>query len=173
MNKCQTCDENLATIHVTEVPKGYEIGSGPLERKHICEACAQRLQLPDMHVSGHKGTVDIWKLLQKSAQRARRQSGLSCPDCGMTLGEFRGKGRLGCPRDYEIFRDHLDVLLQRIQNATEHVGRIPGLGDSDLQRIAQLSDLRAKLQTAIRDEHYEDAAQLRDEIQTLETQSGV
>jgi protein-arginine kinase activator protein McsA len=64
--------------------------------------------------------------LQQSARAQAQATSLACPDCGMTLAEFRSKGRLGCPRDYEIFREHLDPLIERIHNAKHHLGRGPG-----------------------------------------------
>jgi protein arginine kinase activator len=88
----------------------------------------------------------------------------------MSLAEFRSKGRLGCPKDYEVFRAHLDPLLLRVHNASAHRGRLPGMDEGTRQRLQQLSDLRAKLEAAIREEAYESAARLRDEIQELEAQ---
>ncbi|MEW6072797.1 MAG: UvrB/UvrC motif-containing protein [Planctomycetota bacterium] len=175
--KCQICNQNAATIHITEIPSGQfaaEKDSGaaeekaPLVQRHLCESCAQNLNLPQMQVSP-KSVVNIWKLLQQSAKKAREEGGLSCPDCGMSLAEFRSKGRLGCPKDYEVFKAHLIPLLQRIHNASRHVGRLPGLDEQTLRRMNQLNDLRQRLQAAIREEDYEDAARLRDEIQGIET----
>jgi protein arginine kinase activator len=140
----------------------------PMVDRHICEACAQNLNLPQMQVVP-KAVVNIWKLLQQSAKKARRQKDeLTCPECGMTLTEFRGKGKLGCPKDYEIFREDLTPLLQRIHNATRHIGRIPGLDPEDLERMNRLTDLRSKLEGAIRGEEYEKAARFRDEIAQIE-----
>lgn len=181
---CQICSQNPATVHITEIPSGHFVPEGtktdgepeaggdqddrpPLEQKHICETCAQKLNLPQMQVVP-KAVVNIWKLLQQSAKKARKKSGLSCPDCGMSLAEFRSKGKLGCPKDYEIFQDHLNPLLQRIHNATRHTGRIPGIAPGDLDRMNRLTDLRAKLEGAIREEDYEDAARFRDEIAQIE-----
>ena len=183
--KCQICHQNPATVHITEIPPGhFDPGATPpvesdfgtagpgaaLEQKHICEPCAQNLKLPQMQLAP-KSVVNIWKLLQQSAKKAREEGGLSCPECGMSLAEFRSKGRLGCPRDYEIFKAHLTPLLQRIHNATMHVGRIPGLDEATLSQMNHLTDLRQRLEAAIREEDYEDAAKLRDEITQIEAVS--
>ncbi len=166
---CELCNKHSATVHVTEISKGG--GGAPLlQQKHVCEACARSLELPHDPGSLNKGMLDIWKLLRQSAQKARAEGSLSCPQCGMSLAEFRSKGRLGCPKDYEVFRAHLEPLLLRVHNAKEHRGRVPGLSDTQRARMAQISDLRAKLEVAIREEAYESAARLRDEIQELEAQ---
>lgn len=166
---CGLCKKK-ATVHITEIAYHATDGSETtpsIEQKHLCDGCAQKLNMPHMPLP-QKGMVDIWKLLQQSARRAREEGGLSCPECGMTLAEFRSKGRLGCPKDYEVFAAHLDPLLSKIHNATSHTGRVPGIDESDLKRMQHLTDLRAKLEEAIREEAYESAARLRDEIQGLE-----
>ena len=112
--------------------------------------------------------LQVWKLLKESAKRARQESSVACPECGMTLAEFRSKGRLGCPHDYEVFAAHLKPLLLRVHNAAQHRGRLPGQDEGTRRRRQRLSDLRSKLEAAIREEAYESAAQLRDEIQELE-----
>lgn len=129
--KCQNCQEEPAQVHVTELadepPQPMGEGQLPVwafEEQHLCEACAQKTGVPFTQIK--KTQLEIWKLLHATAQRQRRESTLSCPDCGMTLAEFREKGRLGCPRDYEIFRDHLDRLLERVHNSDRHTGRLPG-----------------------------------------------
>ena len=37
-----------------------------------------------------------------------------CPVCQITFLEFRNSGRLGCPYDYEVFRDEL--MLAALEN---------------------------------------------------------
>lgn len=163
---CELCHQKPATVHVTEITRSPE-DARIVQEQHICEPCAQKLDLPTSGVSAVKGS-EIWKLLTKSAQIAR-MIGPSCPECGMSLAEFRSKGRVGCPKDYEIFRAHLDPLLLRVHGAKEHRGRLPGVSETDRARVQQLHELRARLEAAIRDEAYESAARLRDEIQELES----
>jgi protein arginine kinase activator len=139
-------------------------------QKHLCEACARSLELPSAPLVIGKGGPEFWKLLRQSAQKARAEGSLACPQCGMSLAEFRSKGRFGCPKDYEIFRAHIEPLLLRVHNAQTHRGRLPGLEAKGPVLAQQLSDLRSKLEAAIREEAYESAARLRDEIQELEAQ---
>ncbi len=176
---CQNCLKNVATVHVTEIEKP-EVGvalekpakpadgsSSSVHEQHLCEVCAQSMDLPHMPAS-KKTVADIWKLLQLSAQQTRKKGGQTCPSCGMTLDEFRKKGRLGCAKDYEVFGAHIGDLLERVHGARTHVGRIPGTSEADLERQKRLTDLRSQLDTAIREEAYESAARLRDELKTLE-----
>ena len=169
---CQNCQKNVATVHVTEIVEpdaDAEVApaTGQVLEQHLCEICAQTMDLP--HMPAVKKTMaDIWKLLQLSAQQTRKKGGLACPDCGMTLDEFRKKGRLGCAKDYEVFKGHILELLERVHGSRTHVGRLPGTTDAEIERQKRMSVLRHELETAIRDEAYENAARLRDEIKGLE-----
>lgn len=131
--KCQVCQHHPAAFHVTEINEVDPSLTDPhqqIEQRHLCPECARQLNLPHMPVS-KPAQLDIWKLLQQSARAQAHATHLACPDCGMTLAEFRAKGRLGCPRDYEIFQEHLDPLIERIHNAKLHSGRGPGSEEGD------------------------------------------
>lgn len=125
--KCESCQQNEARVHILDLADpapGAPGPAGPIARqRHLCDQCArdQKLALPQVK----KQPLDIWKLLQHAGQKQRRETQLTCPDCGMTLAEFREKGRLGCPKDYEVFAVHLQPLLERIHNAKQHRGRLP------------------------------------------------
>ena len=169
---CQSCGEHPATVHVTEIvhekePTATEAEGTDVQERHLCEACSQSANLPHAPVI-KKSVAEIWKLLQASASRGQKEGGISCPDCGMTLMEFRQKGRLGCPKDYEVFTAQLRDLLERIHGATSHAGRLPGLDDASLAQRNRVSELQQKLAKAIRAEAYEHAAQLRDELKSMQ-----
>ena len=173
---CQNCGSNPATMRVIDVqypPKAADSDAPSTyatEERSLCDACAKAADLP--HATVIKQSVtEIWKVLKAKAEKGRKESGVSCPDCGMTLMEFRQRGRLGCPKDYEVFAPHLRDLFERIHGATKHVGRSPGLDSGDLQRMRRRTELQKELESAIRDEAYEQAAQLRDELRTLEQPS--
>ncbi|MCA8913186.1 MAG: UvrB/UvrC motif-containing protein, partial [Planctomycetes bacterium] len=98
----------------------------------------------------------------------------ACPECGMTLSEFRARGRFGCPLDYEVFAEHLDPLFERIHDVqpARHEGRLPegDGGDEVIEKQRSLADLRKQLENAVAEENYELAAELRDQIVELEGQ---
>jgi protein arginine kinase activator len=172
---CQHCLKNAASVHVTEIVHETALGgtaesAAPQKKavseQHLCDVCAQSLDLPHSAAT-KKSQADIWKLLQLS-QQSRKKSGQTCTSCGMTLDEFRKKGRLGCAKDYEVFAAHIGDLLERVHGARTHVGRVPGSSEADLERMKRLIELRTRLDVAIREEAYESAARLRDELKALE-----
>jgi protein arginine kinase activator len=169
--QCQVCQKSPATVHVTEIAetpgKDGNAGSREVSEQHLCEACAAKVDLP-VTPGVVKSAQDIWKLLQISAQQTKKR-GPACPECGMSLDELRKKGRLGCARDYEVFKSHIGDLLERVHGARAHVGRVPGTTEEESLRSQRLTLLKQKLEDAIRSEAYESAARLRDEIKALDT----
>jgi protein arginine kinase activator len=87
----------------------------------------------------------------------------------MKYAQFRAQGRLGCPRDYEVFRGLLEPLLDRIHRQTRHVGKSPARRRRHVSR-AELTALRSQLRAATEAERYEEAARLRDLIRERESQ---
>jgi len=75
---------------------------------------------------------------------------------------------LGCPHDYIAFQEELIPLLENIHGETQHSGRIPKRAPDDSRKQFQIIKLKNELRQAIAEETYERAAELRDEIQTLE-----
>jgi protein arginine kinase activator len=170
---CQICQKNHASVHVTEIVEIHGEDGGKksvrkeVQERQLCESCAASVDLPHAPLL-KKSPADIWKLLQVSAQQTKRRPSPSCPDCGMSLDEFRKKGRLGCARDYEVFKNHIGDLLERVHGARSHVGRVPGASEADTLRSQRLSTLKRQLEEAVRAEAYESAARLRDEIKTID-----
>ena len=83
-----------------------------------------------------------------------------CPNCGITLEEIRKTGKLGCPKDYDVFRDYFTEVLTIIQHRLENKGKRPSNADS----VIKLQRLNSQLRIAIRREDFETAATLRDQI---------
>jgi protein arginine kinase activator len=159
--KCQFCGK-AATVHLTDIIDQHQ------KELHLCEACAR-----DHHVwPEHQQDLNLPALLHLllgqpvtplTAEAARAR----CPECGLSYGEFRQAGRLGCPHDYQAFRAELTPLLERIHRAGRHVGKSPRR-PGDPARQADLAALYRRLQDAVTAERFEDAARLRDLIRQKE-----
>lgn len=164
---CQNCHKNQATVTVLELQSSSPEGTKSYQEEQLCEICAQSKNLPHAPLQ-KKSLGDIWKLLQSSGAQVPKQNELVCPDCGMSREEFRRKGRVGCANDYELFGKDVEDVLERIHGSTQHVGRLPGVSKEDLARMEAVAELRKRLQVAIADEAYENAARIRDELEGLQ-----
>lgn len=105
-----------------------------------------------------------------------------CAGCGTTYAAFKESGLLGCPACYDAFADRLGPLIERAhEGGCHHVGKFPrralkdirAMGDTERvetllgdirEREERLESIRKSLAKAVRDEDYERAAMLRDEL---------
>ncbi len=157
--KCQLCP-NPATVHLTDIVEGQK------RVVHLCQGCAEAQQLVKQQELNLPAILQTL-LGQHLGQQTDRLARLVCPQCGIRYMEFRAQGRLGCPHDYEVFRDGLEPLLKRIHRADRHVGKSPRR-QVDQVRHAELLDLRKRLQEAVQAEAFEEAARLRDLLRIKE-----
>lgn len=163
--KCQKCD-NAATFHITELT-----GAEPHEL-HLCEEHARNYLSPSSEdlsdaVPGVAGMIVQQMAVGETAEDLARLDRQACPICGITFLEFRKKGRLGCPNDYECFTKELQPLLVNIHGQTQHVGKCPQHSEAAADKT-QLIRLRREMKEAVTQENYERATELRDEIRNLE-----
>jgi len=158
---CQHCNQAKATVHITDtLPEKRE--------RHLCDDCAEK---EGVIVKQHPQTTNA--ILQEFIKHKSGLAGVddrSCPKCGITFREFRLKGQLGCPHDYEAFRPVLEPLIERAHDgATQHIGKVPSTAGALVRKNTDLLRLKCELQAAVDQENYEQAAQLRDQIEKLES----
>ena len=157
--KCQKCTKQ-ATLHITEI-----VSEDQFEELHLCEECANKhLYEPQGKGLGKGSDSGPAEESEEMAALNQRQ----CPMCGIKFVEFRNSGRLGCPHDYQEFREELAPLLENIHGETKHVGKTPRRLPQNQQKHAELVTLRKQLVQAVNKEDYEEAARLRDLIRQVE-----
>ncbi|MCI0498559.1 MAG: UvrB/UvrC motif-containing protein [Planctomycetales bacterium] len=161
---CQSCKEKTATIHLTEITSGQRCET------HLCQDCARQQGLT---VKTQMPLNELLNTLLSAQPKTGNpapssvsvQSEHACPSCGMTLKRFAAEPLLGCPNDYAEFQVELLPLIEQSHNGkSRHCGKVPaGTSDQDRKEI-QLIQLRRKLEQAIKNEDYEAAAKIRDQI---------
>lgn len=162
---CQICKKNQATIHLTEITDGIRT------EMHLCETCA--------HENGvaAKSQLSVNELLNNLLATqptdedlfGAAEEAISCPQCGFTLEQFTKEAVLGCPYDYEVFEKSLLPLIEKAHNGrTTHCGKAPSKTSTDTKKQIELLTLQQKLDTAVKNEDYELAAELRDKINQMD-----
>ena len=135
------------------------------EELHLCEECYHKFFYEPQQAGGiPKGGAGQGEESDETSLLNQRE----CSVCGVKFVEFRNTGRLGCPHDYQEFREELLPLLENIHGETRHCGKTPRRLPHNKQTQSELLQLRKQLQQAVTREAYEDAAQLRDKIRQLE-----
>ncbi|MCB9892508.1 MAG: UvrB/UvrC motif-containing protein [Planctomycetes bacterium] len=154
--RCERCKIREATVHILELLEVPE----PMQR-HLCETC---FNMQPGTTAPPPSIPDLF--LQIMAHKSARSGTQKCPECGLTLREFRAKGRFGCAKDYEVFASQLDDLMEKIHGETRHTGRAPGEAGIE-QAMREVDQLKDRLRRSIAAEDYEQAARLRDRIDDL------
>ncbi|WP_437185977.1 UvrB/UvrC motif-containing protein [Planctomicrobium sp. SH668] len=157
-----------ATLHITEIKSGKSISL------HLCETCAQEYLstvevggIPEEYSATYSPAPSKDPVLEDDQPEVGAKT---CPSCGITFKQFRSQGRLGCPRDYEVFHSEIVPLLESIHGETQHVGKFPPEVSENSRRQHELIRLRNELKSAVDEELYEQAAKVRDQIQVIEAE---
>ena len=140
--KCENCGKNEVTfVYQSNV-------NGQVEEKHLCAQCAEKLGYAQ----------------RAAAQRQRMMRGFNSFFGGGVLEDFFSP--------MPFFADMPALGPARREPAKEE--RKDGLVDreeeSRFARMRQMNALRMEMKEAVRQENFERAAQLRDEIRALEAE---
>lgn len=164
--KCDYCDSK-ATVFLTQLAEGQ------MKKVCLCDSCAKErgvtdptgFSLADMLMGNFQKAIDA-----PIVQRREKIAGGAkiCPECGFTFDDLQKVRRFGCGNCYEVFADEVGPMLRGMHKGVSHAGKVPeGLMETHF-RHKRLEELRSKLEQAISSESYEEAAQIRDEIRTLD-----
>ena len=181
---CQNCGENEANVRYTQIINGVK------KEMVLCEKCSKELGISNMDLSM---PIDLSSFLGEFFEDTSNLlpefesiKPLVCEECGMTYDEFLHTGKFGCANCYNVFGDKIDPLLKNLHGANRHIGRKGKESnlkldkkvnevnkDSEIKKvqISKLDKLKQDLKKAIKEERYEDAAKLRDEIKKLENKN--
>jgi protein arginine kinase activator len=151
--KCEVCGEVGATVQLTQVV------DGEVKKWQLCETCASQ---EGFNVQEPISLTDI--LFGMGGEPDSVSDGEKvCSTCHLQRSDFTKTSRLGCQECYSLFSEELAPLLNAMHKGDRHLGKVPRCE----QVSAEIAALQSDLQDAINDQHFEEAARLRDEIQNL------
>ncbi len=182
---CDNCGKKDANVRYSENINGRK------KELNLCEECSRKLGISNMDFSMPIDFSSFFgefledfatpELMSIPAFNEMKQ--LKCDNCGYTFEDIANNGRLGCGNCYEVFEERLNPIIRRIQGANQHVGRVGKIIDSKIeqkmekqpnektqqkQNKSKLEKLQEDLKQAIKEERYEEAAKIRDEIKKTE-----
>ena len=157
--KCHHCDSQ-ATVHLTQIINGQ------MHKMDLCETCAQKKGVtnPD--------NLSIGNLLDDHQTSGDTSvASMTCESCGTTHQDFKKGGRLGCEACYHVFRPVLEPLLDGMHSGINHLGKIPSRSVQKKEEKDTEELLSKALKKAVEEENYEKAAEIRDRLIKLQSQS--
>lgn len=179
---CDNCGKREANVRYSENINGRK------KELHLCEECSKKLGIENIDFNmpidfssffggllEDFGTNDFMPLFNEVKQ-------LKCDNCGYTFEDIVNTGKLGCENCYSVFENRLDPIIKKIQGSNKHVGRTGKIIDSKISEkinnkdsktennkdVSKVEKLQNDLKKAIKEEKYEEAAKIRDEIKKLE-----
>lgn len=152
MEFCNRCGSDSASIRLDQ-----RWGS-QTRRYRLCEACAAELGV----LASKPAVAPRYNDLFAQIFAQRREN--ACPDCGHTLMDLRKTGRVGCPSCYVTFQRELTSLVGQEVLHNGHLGLLPKRLQALRWTYLERERIRDRLSSAVADEDYESAAELRDEI---------
>ena len=180
--KCENCGKNNANVKYTQIINGEK------KQMFLCEECSEKLGINDIHfnmpISFTSFLADFFDDMN-SVNLMPTLGGtntLECSKCGLTWDNFLHTGKFGCSNCYSDFESRIDPILRSMQGATSHIGRLGDVktgnnvkqnlddkvSQEETKDISELEKLKEDLKQAIKEERYEDAAKIRDEIKKQE-----
>ena len=159
---CNVCKQNEAKVHLTQI-----VGD-KMQKVDLCEECSKEKGVTDpTKYSLADLFVNPAAAAPAEAEAAAPGSDLRCPTCGYSQADFKKAGRFGCADCYGTFSEGLEAMLKTMHKGTRHTGKIPAALQQSRAEAQKLKLLQKKLEKAIAEENFEEAAQLRDEIKRL------
>ena len=155
--QCMICKQNEAKVHLTQ------IDGDKMQKVDLCEDCANKKGINDPKTFS---MADQLLGLGAATEIGQTSTGeeIKCPTCGFTQADFKKAARLGCSECYQTFSEGLEGLLKTMHKGTRHIGKVPTALRQSRDLADRLKTLQKKLDRAIAQEDFEEAASLRDEI---------
>ncbi|MBQ9298658.1 MAG: UvrB/UvrC motif-containing protein [Clostridia bacterium] len=181
---CQNCNKNEANVRYTQIINGEK------KEMFLCEECSKKLGIDSMALSLPISFSNFFGDLLDEYNSdfmplLKRPDEIKCDKCNTTYSEFVQTGKFGCDSCYDAFSERIDPLLKRLHGSNRYSGRKAELNKIDNTVEANTAStenekttsnenkievLREKLKQLVKEEKYEEAAKVRDEIKSLEVQ---
>lgn len=171
---CENCGKNYANVKYTQIINREK------NEMFLCEECGNKLGIQNFNIP-----IDISSFFSNFFDERENENlfpqilksnKLKCDRCNLEFEEFISNGKLGCSECYTVFETKLDSLLKNLYGSNRHTGRLGKIENIEVaeSKIDEKSEnmevqkLKQRLKNAIKQEYYEQAAKLRDEIKKLE-----
>ncbi|MCP4725524.1 MAG: excinuclease [bacterium] len=161
--KCEVCNKSEASIKITQINNNQK------KEMNLCYKCAQSkgMNNPLAHLSSLMGSM-LSGIIDKVVDEQTRTENIVCKNCSMSLKRFFDSGLLGCGSCYNAFESELKRILHRYHGSTSHKLRKDDRSAENIEtRFKRIDRLKSELDTAVKSENFEYAAELRDSIKML------
>lgn len=191
---CDECRINEACCAITMLAGDRTI------TRHLCRSCMEKIQRQQPRDAVARLLSEAMRdslmnaIAAKAATAVNNDAGvqhkeetsdddnMKCSCCGKTFGEVKKKNQLGCPECVSAFGSKLSEYIEEMPSnkaaacitaPIQHYGSIADDANMGIHSSYRLREMNKMLEEAVKNEEYEKAARLRDEITTERQRSGV
>ena len=167
---CQNCKKHEATTHIKSVV------NGEYTQLHLCSDCAGKLGYGDVFSGFGFDLGDFFgNFFSKPKSMIASSKIERCEKCGMSFEEIVKTGKIGCADCYEKFYEMLLPSIQRIHGKTQHNGKTAVISEKvevkkEKTKEEIIEEFKDEMKTAIEEQNFERAAELRDKIKEMESE---
>jgi len=165
---CQKCNLREGKIHIIN-------GNGEDRTEYIlCDECAKSFENYDLETSftDNDFLTSLIESIQSSPLKVNYIMTTNCKRCGMSYGNYRKLGRVGCSECYNSFLEKITTLIVNIQGSSVHSGKTPKNHLNYVNNKKVIKEFKNELNKEILKENFEEAAKIRDKIIFLEKNLG-
>jgi len=153
---CDICGEREAVI---KIERSWGRRTDELM---LCESCAAEL---GVDTASRMPTPTVEELVSGAfSSDSETDDDARCDNCGRLYGEIRRTGEVGCSQCYAMFERRIRSILERRPAPAQHTGKYPERLLVYKRFFVDRERLRRRLEAAVSEEDYEQAARLRDEL---------
>ena len=196
--KCENCGKNEANVKYTQIINGEKKQMFLCEDCSEKLGIDTNIHL-NMPIDFSSFLSDFFEDVNAITPMPMLEKELKCEKCGLTFDDFMSTGKFGCSNCFEEFAQRIDPILKNIHGSNRHIGRLgniieenkiskgpenqfnnsnntankQGSNESQIktEKEKQIEDLKSDLKLAIKEERYEDAAKIRDQIKQQENKN--
>lgn len=164
---CQHCKSKEANTHVKSVV------NGEYKEYMLCSDCAKEMGYTSLWSDINSDFHSILGSFFSNALPAHSQT-TRCKTCGSSYHDIAKSGHVGCANCYDVFLAELMPSIRRIHGNTTHCGKTPSFRSKDdaqshkPDNTDMIEELKLQLNSAVSEQNFELAAELRDKIKELE-----
>jgi len=158
---CDFCGFREAVIHI------HQIMGNKKKKLHLCEQCASEKGISNIHDKMEVDIANLFANLFETGKSARSLEKTVCKACGTTYDQFNKSNVFGCNDCYSEFAKLLRFKMKKMAGSKPYTGKVPSKLQSYKVLFIDIAKLKNRLEEAIKNEDYEKAASIRDEINSI------
>lgn len=161
---CENCSGREATTHIKKVENGRAT------QLNLCSECARNLGYGDLFGDFGFSLRDLFSNIFGDSMPMLSDKSERCEKCGSSFNDIVKSGYVGCSECYRKFYEKLLPSVQRIHGKALHSGKIPvNIAETDEKPSKEMliERLSKQMEDAVMCQNFEEAAALRDKINSL------